>query len=167
MANYTFRHKTTAAWNLYCKAMPQVVSPWSTGTVDMSEGPAGEYSCTLDSNTEYVMYRRVGGSKLSTDPDEAIIPKNLDIDILAQLAFLGAGGSETVRLSVRDNGAAIPGASVYITSDLPGANIVISGLVSNAAGDVTCRLNPGTYYAWISHPSYTATNPQTIVVTDA
>jgi len=181
MANYIFRHKTTAALNLYCKAMPQVTSPWSTGTVDMVESPAGEYSCTLDSNTEYVMYIRVGVSKASTDLDEYIIPKNLDIDILAllgtvdadnaailaQLELIGVGGSETVNFAVRDSGNPVVGAEVYITSDVGGSVVVVNNLTSNASGNITCRLDPGTYYAWVSHPNYTATNPQTLVVTDA
>lgn len=181
MASYTFRHKTTAGLFLYCNPMPQVESPWATTSVDMTEGTDGEYSCVLDSNTEYVMYIKEGLNKVITDPDEYIIPKNLNVDILAllgtvdtdnaailaQLALLGVGGSETVVFSVSDDGAPIGGAEVYITSDIGGTTIVVDNLTSNAAGSITCRLDPGTYYAWVSHPNYTATNPQTLVVTDA
>ena len=182
MTAYTFRHKTTAGLDLYCKAMPQVTSPWSTGAIDMTESPAGEYSCTLDSNTEYVMYiEGTPGTKASTDDDEYIIPKNLNIDIFAllsavdadntailnQLGLFGVGGSETVNFAVRDSGSPVVGAEVYITSDVGGSVIVVDNLTSNASGNISCRLNPGTYYAWVTHPNYTATNPQTLVVTDA
>ncbi len=181
MANYTFRHKTTAGLSLYCNPMPQIESPWATTSVDMTEGTDGDYSCVLDSNTEYVMYIKEGVSKVITDPDEYIIPKNLNIDILAlltavdadntailnQLGLIGVGGSETVNFAVRDSGSPVVGAEVYITSDAGGSVIVVDNLTSNVSGNITCRLNPGTYYAWVTHPNYTATNPQTLVVTDA
>jgi len=168
MANYTAYCRATTGLNLYAKPYP-FTNPWGDDDIPLTEGIGGQYSFTADSTKEYVVFVRAGASPAATDEDEVTIPKNTQItidEIDQQLSQIGLDGSETVTFRIRDGGVVISGAEVYITSDAIGSIVVASGLISNALGDITCRLDPGTYYAWVSRPGYTATNPQTLVVTD-
>lgn len=62
----------------------------------------------------------------------------------------------------------IPGVTVIITSDIGGNTPIWRG-TTDAAGVARQNgelpwLDPGTYYLWRSHPSYTFTDPDTEVV---
>ncbi len=69
-------------------------------------------------------------------------------------------------LTRADTGAAIAGASVWLTSDAGGARIVASG-VTSTAGIITFYLDTGTYYLWRALAGYNFTNPQTFIVPTA
>jgi hypothetical protein len=57
----------------------------------------------------------------------------------------------------------IPGASVWVTTDVGGANTVAQG-TTDALGVVVFNLQPATYYFWRAASEFGGTNPQTIVV---
>jgi hypothetical protein len=61
------------------------------------------------------------------------------------------------------SGNPIPDASVWVTSDIAGANVLASG-TTNASGVVTFNLNPGTVYVWRRKSGYNFVNPDTEVV---
>jgi hypothetical protein len=60
------------------------------------------------------------------------------------------GGADSVTLTINDDqGAPIPGCSVWITSDLAGTVVIAGTLLTNDAGQVAFRLTDGvTYYCW-------------------
>lgn len=80
-------------------------------------------------------------------------------------------GAINYTYTVTDSLTLLPldGVQVWFATDLAGTNIVWSGVTDafGVARDVNLNLpalNAGTYYAWVQLASYTATNPQTIVV---
>lgn len=74
---------------------------------------------------------------------------------------------ELVVLTIRDTSAnIISGALAYITTDEAGAAVIRSNMVSNQEGKIYTFLEPGTYYAWITHANYTGINPIQIIVED-
>ncbi len=84
--------------------------------------------------------------------------------LLDDIPSTGAGStSETINIKVSGN--PIDGAEVRITSDAAGNATVAGPQYTDAFGNVTFRLDPGTYYAWISASGYDFTNPTTITVT--
>ena len=82
----------------------------------------------------------------------------------SQLGGITAGAIEwTYTLTDEDTGALIDGASVWVTTDIAGANTIASG-ATNSVGVVTFYLDAGTYYIWRSRSGYNFTNPDTEVV---
>ena len=74
-------------------------------------------------------------------------------------------GDIPITFKVRQmSGAVVEAAAVYVTSDLEGTLVVAGRKYTNANGDVTFRLNHGTYYIWREHNSFTFSNPRTITV---
>jgi hypothetical protein len=80
---------------------------------------------------------------------------------------LGAG-SESYTHTVYDTDGSTPlaGVSVWVSTDAAGTNVIAGIDVSDAAGQVTFALNPGTAYLWCQLPGKTFSNPTTITVTD-
>jgi len=77
---------------------------------------------------------------------------------------LGAGAITcTYTLTSTVDSSAIPGADVWVTTDLAGTNVVASGQ-TNSSGVFTCYLDAGTYYFWRQLAGYNFTNPDTEVV---
>jgi hypothetical protein len=76
----------------------------------------------------------------------------------------GPGGiSWSYTLTDSVSGLPIPGADIWVTSDLAGANVLSSG-VTNDSGMVTFFLNAGTVYVWRRRNGYTFTQPDAEVV---
>jgi len=74
-------------------------------------------------------------------------------------------GSEAVTLTIKNtSGVAVGGATAFVTSDAEGTNLIIHDASSNNEGKMFLKLNPGTYYVWISHPTNTFNNPLSITV---
>ena len=61
-------------------------------------------------------------------------------------------------------GAAIVGASAYVTTGSSGAGIVDGPDVTNSSGQAVFSLDDGTYYLWVTSSTYTFTNPTTLTV---
>lgn len=60
--------------NYYAKAEPLNTAEWSTGIVSYTEnGTTGSYAATIDSQTAYSVYQRIGLSPASTDVQVAFI----------------------------------------------------------------------------------------------
>lgn len=75
---------------------------------------------------------------------------------------VGTGsGSNDVTLTVTDASSnPVPEATVYVTSDLAGQEIIAGPVITNVSGVTpTLKLNVGTFYQWATHDEYSFTNP--------
>ena len=103
-------------------------------------------------------------SGLGTEAKQDIIDTVVDAIKLKTDTLGGAGAiTWTYTLTDADTGALIDGASVWVTTDSAGANVIASG-TTNDSGVVTFYLDAGTYYFWRSRAGYNFTNPQEAVV---
>ena len=102
-------------------------------------------------------------------PDETVDGQTI-IAILAQFSIgnrtgaTGVGATEwTYTLTDSDSGDPLADASVWITTDAGGTNVIASG-TTNDSGVVTFYLDAGTVYVWRSKAGYNFSNPDTEVV---
>ena len=75
---------------------------------------------------------------------------------------VGTGsGSNDVTLTVADASSnPVAEATVYVTSDLAGQEIVAGPVITNVSGVTpTLKLNVGTFYQWATHDGYSFTTP--------
>lgn len=80
--------------------------------------------------------------------------------------LFGSGlGSGTYTYTLTSSVTALPidDAQVWLTTDAGGTNIVASGR-TDAAGQVTFKVDSGTYYLWASKSGWNFTNPSTVTV---
>lgn len=70
-----------------------------------------------------------------------------------------AAGSTSKTQTVTDGVNPLDGVNVWVSTDIGGSNIVAQGY-TDALGQVTFMLDPGTYYFWKQLAGYTFTNPQ-------
>lgn len=73
-------------------------------------------------------------------------------------------GSVSTTITITVLGNPQDGVDVWVTTDANGDDIVASG-ITDAFGEVTFLLDPGTYYAWKQLSGYDFTNPETLTVT--
>jgi hypothetical protein len=76
----------------------------------------------------------------------------------------GGAGALTRTIGVTVGGNPLEGASVWVSTDAPGLNIVAGPLTTTSAGMVTVLLDAGTYYAWVQKDGYQAIAGQAITV---
>jgi len=77
----------------------------------------------------------------------------------------GSGSIEfTITVNNDDTGNPIAGASVWVTTDAAGTNVIAGTLATDAAGQVTFFLDAGTAYVWVAAEDYTGTNPTQVTV---
>lgn len=84
------------------------------------------------------------------------------------LTFQGSG-TEVVTVTVNNPNTndVVENASVWITSDIAGNTLVTPYQLTNASGQATFTVNPGTYYLWAIKETVPFANiPQQITVTD-
>ncbi len=80
---------------------------------------------------------------------------------------LGGEGSETVIISADDGVNPIAGVDIWIRNGPTDSDQVVAGtLPTNANGQRTFWLDPGTYYVWRQLSGYNFSNPEQITVTD-
>lgn len=80
------------------------------------------------------------------------------------LSIGGAGSSSGTITITNDQDVPIANASVWVTTDAIGANIVAGSLTTNALGKVTFYLETGiTYYIWAHKSGVNFSNPQQVV----
>jgi len=84
-------------------------------------------------------------------------------DIIGELGQAGAGSTASIYTVLDGDANPIDGASVWVSTDVAGSNVVASG-VTNALGKVTFYLDAGTYYIWSQKAGYDFTNPDIEVV---
>ena len=84
-------------------------------------------------------------------------------DQIDKVATLGAGAITWTYNLVDALGAAIGNAQIWVTTDAAGT-IVIASDITDAFGNATFYLDPGTYYIWGEKPGYNFTNPDLEIV---
>ena len=84
-------------------------------------------------------------------------------DQIDDLDPMGAGSVATV-ITINDGTNPLDGVDVWASTDSGGTNVV-ERRYTNASGQVTLYLDPGTYYIWKTLSGYNFTNPSTLVVT--
>jgi hypothetical protein len=101
------------------------------------------------------------------DPDYAAIVAELQALRLQVDKINGIAGDEVQKFTFTDaSGNRLPGAVCHITSDVTGQTIVLQDLVADSLGQVHVKLLPDTYYLWVHHKDYEATNPTEFTVED-
>lgn len=73
-------------------------------------------------------------------------------------------GSVSYTVTVDDGSNPLDGAEVWVSTDSAGLNVVAGTLNTDAMGQVTFLLDAGSYYLWVSHSGYDATNPTAVTV---
>ena len=98
---------------------------------------------------------------------EDVTPKaisgRLDADVHTR-ATLGAGAIEwTYTLTEQGTGNPIPDADVWISTDIAGSHVIANGR-TDANGEVTFWLDPGTIYCWRQKSGWNFDNPDEEIV---
>lgn len=110
-----------------------------------------------------------GGVKFYSNADSSTTLGYVAINPLTATVF--PSGSNEVTFTVTNSVTMLPidGATVWISTDLAGTNVVWSGttdafgVARNVNGEKPF-LNTGTYYGWVQDSGYTDTNPTTLNV---
>jgi hypothetical protein len=76
----------------------------------------------------------------------------------------GGAGALTRTIGVTVAGNPLEGASVWVSTDAPGVNVVAGPLTTTSGGIVTVLLDAGTYYAWVQKDGYAAIAGQAITI---
>lgn len=78
---------------------------------------------------------------------------------------VGAGAlAYQVLVRRSDNNLPLAGASVWISTDQAGTNVVAGASPTDANGLVTFQLDAGSYFLWVQDPGFGGTNPTAITV---
>lgn len=109
-------------------------------------------------------------------PDASIVPNqntrlrvktagnNYRYDFISATGSVGGGGAVEHTVCVTADSVPVDGAEVWVTSDINGVNIVAGTLNTDASGEATFMLDPGTYYLWSQKAGVNFTNPQAFTV---
>ena len=103
---------------------------------------------------------------LSVGVGSAYLDGVATLQSLASYLAAGIAGTGTVLWEYTltdDYDQSIPGASIWVTSDVTGTNVVATG-TTNYDGVVSFRLNTGTVYIWAQKSGWNFDNPDTEVV---
>lgn len=85
-------------------------------------------------------------------------------DQLDGVTTVGAG-SNTVTLTIKNQSSVVvEGAAVWVTTDIGGNNVVAGTSYTDTNGQVTFKLDDGTYYSWKQLAPHIFTNPEVFVV---
>ena len=69
-------------------------------------------------------------------------------------------GSKAEKITIQSEGVAVEGASVWVSTDAIGVNVIAGTLLTNEDGDVIFMLDPdSTYYIWVKKDGFNFTNP--------
>lgn len=97
-------------------------------------------------------------------------PKKFEFSLVDRLVKevydkLAGPGSTAHTITVKTtSNVIIPGAEVWVTTDIAGTNIIAGTRITDDFGQVTFMLDAGTYYLWRDHDDYEFTNPQEFTV---
>lgn len=90
------------------------------------------------------------------------------LEAIRDTVAAGGGGAGSISWPVTvqrsDNSNPIAGASVWVTSDAAGSNVVAGTLTTNGSGVATFLLDAGSWYLWVQAEGYNGTNPTLITV---
>lgn len=73
-------------------------------------------------------------------------------------------GSTSETLTITVSGQPADGVAVWVSTDIGGSNVVAGTLWTDAFGEVTFLLDPGSYYAWKQKAGVNFTNPEAFTV---
>jgi len=78
---------------------------------------------------------------------------------------VGSGSNEITLTVTNSSSNPVAEASVYVTTDIAGQNVVAGPVLTDVSGVTpTLNLDAGKYYSWSEHADYTFTNPQDFTV---
>lgn len=151
---------------------PTAITPVTLASPTASWTSAGFVE--VDATNQPGVYRfDVPDAVLASGVDYATITIGFDdtfdetllIRLRASTSLAGDGATVFTVTAQDELAAPLPGAAVWFTSDALGATVVAGVLYTNSSGQAVFRLDPGTYYLWVSHPGYSGTNPTSVTVT--
>lgn len=158
-------HATVSDWRaqLIDETGANVGSPVSTGFVHVGSG--GFYQWFYDAMPDDFQ----GGVQFYSNADPTTTLGLISVNPLQATVF--PSGANEVTFTVRNSVTNLPidGATVWISTDLAGTNVIWSG-ATDAFGEARNIngekpfLNNGTYYGWVQDSGYTDTNPTTLNV---
>jgi hypothetical protein len=150
------RH-TGGEWDV---SIPTTATPTEIGTTGLYELPLMAAELAVD-DQKYpitIACHDVAGAQWD---DQAIIIRLFDTDI-NDVQTLGAG-SINWEVIVNDGTSPLDGVDVWVTTDLPGSDVVAHGS-TDALGKVTFMLDAGNYFAFKQLAGYSFTNPEAFTV---
>ena len=89
---------------------------------------------------------------------------NERIDVAVSSRLSQGAGALTRTLGLTVGGNPLEGASVWVSTDVGGTNIVAGPLVTSSGGIVTLLLDAGTYYVWAQKDGFNPILGQSISV---
>lgn len=89
----------------------------------------------------------------------------LDATVSSRLSAGVGSSTYSVTVTTDDGVTPISGASVWVTTDIAGVNVIAGTLTTNGAGVATFLLDPASYYLWRQAEGWSFQNPVAITVT--
>ncbi len=171
--------KKNAAFDLYFPLYGNNLTP-QTGAAGLDSEVSKDGAAFADCTNEATEIGATGIYKLTltaTEMNADIVVVQVKTTSLGTVVFtlytgaatwdehllVGSGGlSKTI--DVTSGGLPVDGASVWVSTDVAGANVVVGPLTTDAAGRVTVLLDAGNYYVWVQKSGYSAVEGDAIVV---
>lgn len=101
----------------------------------------------------------------SLQADVTTILSRVDVATSTRLGTGGGSTSYVVTITRPDGTTPISGASVWVTTDSAGGNVIAGTLTTNGSGVATFMLDAGSYYLWRQAEGWNFSNPTAITVT--
>lgn len=100
----------------------------------------------------------------SLQADVTTILGRVDVAVSTRLGTGGGSTSYAVTVTRPDGTTPISGASVWVTTDSAGGNVIAGTLTTNGSGVATFMLDAGAYYLWRQAEGWNFANPTAITV---
>ena len=100
----------------------------------------------------------------SLQADVTTILGRVDVAVSTRLGTGGGSTSYAVTVTRPDGTTPISGASVWVTTDSAGGNVIAGTLTTNGSGVATFMLDAGSYYLWRQAEGWNFANPTAITV---
>jgi len=100
----------------------------------------------------------------SLQADVTTILGRVDVATSTRLGTGGGSTSYVVTITRPDGTTPISGASVWVTTDSAGGNVIAGTLTTNGSGVATFMLDAGSYYLWRQAEGWNFSNPTAITV---
>lgn len=157
-------------WTLACNDLTEKAGEAAIGTaiyeMDMPTVPAGPYTLMVQVGTNPAAQRTLA-EQFYWDGQQVIPLSGILLDAFSYLratAPVGGGDiSKTLSITAH-NGGPIPQATVRVTTDAAGQNVIAGDLLTDELGNVTFLLNAGAYYAWAFKANTNIVNPKSFNV---
>lgn len=100
----------------------------------------------------------------SLQADVTTILGRVDVAVSTRLGTGGGSTSYAVTVTRPDGTTPISGASVWVTTDSAGGNVIAGTLTTDGSGVATFMLDAGAYYLWRQAEGWNFANPTAITV---